>query len=198
MIMRKLILQMQMSVDGFFSSADSGLGWLIWDWSDKWTWDEELKRDFNGIFASVGTILLSRKMAEEGYLDHWGRMARKHPGDRDYAFAEIILASEKAILSGKMPAQGWERTTIIPGDLGKTVSGIKAGQGSDIIVFGGVGFATALVSAGLVDEFQFFVNPCALGNGHSIFKKKGAVRKLKLTRSDSYRCGMVVSRYSPA
>jgi dihydrofolate reductase len=80
--------------------------------------------------------------------------------------------------------------------LAEEVTGLKTGQGGDIIVFGGVGFASALVSAGLVDEFQFFVNPCALGTGHSIFGKPRKPRNLKLIRSDSYRCGMVVNRYA--
>lgn len=200
--MRKLILQMQTSVDGFCSDADSGLGWLVWDWSDKWTWDDALKRDFNAIFASVGCILLSRKMAEEGYLGHWGRMAEKHAGERDFAFAEKILASEKAIISRKLKASKWERTTLLSGGMAKAVADLKGerggGRGGDIIVFGGVGFASALVSAGLVDEFQFFVNPCVLGAGHSIFDAMRRHRDLKLVRSDSYRCGVVVNRYVSA
>jgi dihydrofolate reductase len=198
--MRKLILQMQMSVDGFCSDADSGLGWLVWDWSDKWTWDEGLKRDFNAIFASVGCILLSRKMAEEGYLGHWGRMAEKHAGERDFAFAERILATEKAIVSRKLKESVWEKTKVIPGGIAKAVAGLKdeRGEGGDIIVFGGVGFASALVSAGLVDEFQFFVNPCVLGKGYSIFGKMRSRLGLRLVRSDSYRCGVVLNRYVPA
>lgn len=204
--MGKLILQMQMSADGFAADADLGLGWLVWDWSDKWTWDAGLKRDFNAIFESVGCILLSRKMAEEGYLGHWGRMAEKHAGERDFAFAEKIRTSEKAIISRKLRESRWERTRIIPGGLVKAITdlkgeksgkGGKGGKGGDIIVFGGVGFASALVSAGLVDEFQFFVNPCVLGRGHSIFKKMRNPLGLKLLRSDAYRCGVVVNRYAP-
>jgi dihydrofolate reductase len=200
MAMRKLILQMQMSADGFVSDADSGLGWLVWDWSDKWTWDAALKRDFNAIFASVGCILLSRKMAEEGYLGHWGRMAEKHAGERDFAFAEKIRTSEKAIISRKLRESKWERTRVVPGGMVKAVTGLKGekgGKDGDIIVFGGVGFASALVSAGLVDEFQFFVNPRVLGTGHSIFKKLHHRLGLKLIRSDAYKCGVVVNRYSP-
>lgn len=195
--MGKLILQMQMSVDGFFSDADSGLGWAVWDWSDKWTWDDALKRDFNAIFASAGRILLSRKMAEEGYLGHWGRMAEKHAGERDFAFAERIVAVEKAILSRKPGESRWERTTVLTGSMAKAVATLKARAGGDILVFGGVGFASALVSAGLVDEYQFFVNPLVLGSGHSIFRKSRDPRSLKLVRSDSYPCGVVVNRYAP-
>ncbi|TIX93270.1 MAG: deaminase, partial [Mesorhizobium sp.] len=65
--MKKLILQMQMSVDGFVG-ADEDHRWQLWEWGDDSDWDDELKQDFNAVFETVDTILLSRKMAEEGYL----------------------------------------------------------------------------------------------------------------------------------
>ena len=46
-------------------------------------------------------------------------------------------------------------------------------------MFGGAGFASALISAGLVDEFQFYVNPTVLGDGVRIFETTG-FQKLKL------------------
>jgi hypothetical protein len=72
--MRKLILQMQTSVDGRVASG-SGESWQVWGWDDEWPWDESLKRDFNASLATVGCLLLSRPMVEQGYLDHWERMA---------------------------------------------------------------------------------------------------------------------------
>jgi len=88
--MKKLILQMQMSVDGFVG-ANEDHRWQLWEWGDDISWDEELKRDFNSVFAGIDTILLSRKMAEEGYLSHWGNAAKKYPADPFYAFAQRIV-----------------------------------------------------------------------------------------------------------
>jgi len=62
--MSRLILQMQMSVDGYMS-AETDIDWQVWNWSDPWTWDKGLKRRFNAVFDAVGCILLSRKMAEQ-------------------------------------------------------------------------------------------------------------------------------------
>ncbi len=42
--MSKLILQMQMSLDGYVAAADPELDWQVWDWGDDWPWDAELKR----------------------------------------------------------------------------------------------------------------------------------------------------------
>ncbi|PBB79273.1 deaminase [Mesorhizobium sp. WSM3879] len=194
--MKKLILQMQMSVDGFVG-ADQNRRWQLWEWGDESDWDDELKQDFNAVFATVDTILLSRKMAEEGYLNHWGNAARKFPRDRFYAFAQRIIAADKVVLSDRLKASRWERTRVASGDLPREINALKAGEGGDIAVFGGAGFASALIAAGLVDEFQLFINPAVLGAGRRIFDQAGFAR-LKLTGSKAYACGMVVNRYAPA
>jgi len=88
---------MQMSVDGYMS-ADTDMDWQVWDWSDPWTWDKRLKRRFNAVFDTLSCILLSRKMAEQGYLDHWERVARDHASEPDYAFARKVVQSREVVL----------------------------------------------------------------------------------------------------
>ncbi|CDX24465.1 Bifunctional deaminase-reductase domain protein [Mesorhizobium sp. ORS 3324] len=194
--MKKLILQMQMSVDGFVG-ADQDHRWQLWEWGDESDWDDELREDFNAVFETVDTILLSRKMAEEGYVSHWSNAARKYPQDRFHAFARRIVEAQKVVLSDRLKASRWERTRVAGGDLPREVDALKAGEGGDIAVFGGAGFASALIAAGLVDEFQLFINPAVLGAGRRIFDQGGFAR-LKLIGSKAYACGMVVSRYAPA
>jgi dihydrofolate reductase len=195
---RKLILQMQMSVDGYVSPANGGLDWQLWGWGDRWGWDEDLKRDFNAVFEGIDTILLSRLIAQEGYLDHWGRAAKNFPANPHYAFAQRIVDARKVVLTDKLASSRWERTVIARGDMAEEVNALKREPGKDIITIGGVGFASALVTAGLVDEFQFFVNPMAVGAGRSVFHDKRKGHKLRLLRSTAYESGMVVNRYVPA
>lgn len=193
--MRKLVLQMQMSVDGFVG-ADHACDWQVWGWGDHNRWDEVLKRDFNAHFQSIDSILLSRKMVEEGYLDHWGNAAKKFAQDPFYAFAQRIVAIQKVVPSDRLERSRWERTIVCSGNLPREVADLKAQQGGNIAVFGGASFASALIAAGLVDEFQFYVNPAALGSGRRIFDQSG-FRKLRLLCSQAYDCGIVVSRYAP-
>ncbi|MBZ9775333.1 dihydrofolate reductase family protein [Mesorhizobium sp. CO1-1-8] len=199
--MKKLVLQMQMSIDGFVGATEDH-PWQLWEWGDDSAWDDALKQDFNAVFAGVDTILLSRKMAQEGYLTHWGNAARKFPRDPFYAFAQRIVDARKVVLSNKLkqsPSEpAWERTSVASGDLPREVNALKAGEGGgDMAVFGGAGFASALIAAGLVDEFQLFINPAVLGAGRRIFDQ-GGFRNLRLLGSKAYACGMVVSRYAPA
>ncbi|MER9306276.1 dihydrofolate reductase family protein [Mesorhizobium sp. M0293] len=194
--MRKLILQMQMSVDGFVG-ANEDHAWQLWEWGDESAWDDELKQDFNAVFAGIDTILLSRKMAQEGYLAHWGSAAKKFPRDPFYAFAQRVVDARKVVLSDKLKQSAWERTTVASGDLPREIGALKAGEGGDMAVFGGAGFASSLIAAGLVDEFQLFINPAVLGAGRRIFDQ-GGFQTLRLLGSKAYACGMVVNRYARA
>lgn len=67
-----------------------------------------------------------------------------------------------------------------------------------MVTFGSTGFASALIAEGLVDEFQFFVNPTAAGKGDALFHDTRRGTKLRLLRSDSYASGIVVNRYARA
>ncbi|RVA54823.1 deaminase, partial [Mesorhizobium sp. M7A.F.Ca.US.001.01.1.1] len=109
--------------------------------------------------------------------------------------ARKVVLSDKFKQSAGEPV--WERTSVASGDLPREVNALKAGEGGDMAVFGGAGFASALIAAGLVDEFQLFINPAVLGAGHRIFDQ-GGFRNLRLLGSKAYDCGMVVSRYAPA
>jgi dihydrofolate reductase len=192
--MRRLILQMQMSVDGFVAAADPTLKWTLWDWGPHCPWDEELKRHFNETLAKVDTILLSGPMAN-GYISHWTEMARQRAGDPDYAFTQRIVAAQKRVISQSLAALSHPRASIGRGSLLEEVTALKQRTGGDLIAFGGVSFAAGLLDANVVDELQFYVNPYAVAEGRSIFSQ---ARPLQCIDATAYPCGIVVQRYRPA
>jgi len=185
---------MQMSVDGFVSAADPTLNWQLWDWGPHCPWDEALKRRFNETLANVDTILLSGPMAK-GYIGHWTEIARQRAGNPDYAFSQRIVAAEKRVISQSLAAISQPRASIGRGSLLDEVSALKQRMGGDIICFGGVSFATGLLDANVVDELQLYVNPYAVGEGHSIFSQ---ARPFQCIDATAYACGIVVQRYRPA
>lgn len=192
--MRPLIVQMQISVDG--RVASSGPPWTLWNfgWNGAWNWDDELKRRFNAGFERCDAIVLSRPMAEEGYIDHWTRAGQQR-GEPEFDFARRIAALEKIVVSQRIERAPWPRTRIARGELVSAVTAIKAEPGRGLLCFGGTGFVAALTTAGLVDEFELYLNPAAAGGGDSIFPGNGLA--LELLDSQAYACGMVVNRYRP-
>ncbi|GIE86035.1 dihydrofolate reductase family protein [Actinoplanes regularis] len=195
--MRRLILQMQMSVDGFVSGHGTEKQWQVWDWGPAWPWDARLREDFNTTIERADTILLSRKMAEEGYLDHWASAAERHRDEPDWAFASRIGEADKVVVTGKLAESRWPRTRIADGPLADEVAALKQREGGDILCFGGTGFASALIENRLVDELQLYVNPAAVGAGETIFDSAVGGLLLDLADSRAYDCGIVVNRYRP-
>ena len=121
---------------------------------------------------------------------HMSKVLRGHPHG---GFASRIGEVEKVVLSDTLTGSRWPRTTMVRGPLTAAVGVLKRAGAGDIICFGGVGFARALVAARVVDEYQFYVDPTAVGRGASIFRTTTALR---LIGSTSYDCGIVVSRYA--
>jgi len=195
--MRKLILQMQSSADGFVGRQGQGPDWQVWNWGPVCPWDAALKARFNAVFSDIDTILLSRKILEGGYLDHWSQFARDY-GDRpDFAFTRRIVDARKIVFSNSLKESKWAGTELARRDLAQEINALKSEPGRDLIAFGGAGFASALIANGLVDEYQFYVNPIALGKGLTIFEQRGIDSSLELLESSRYACGIAVVRYAP-
>jgi dihydrofolate reductase len=108
-----------------------------------------------------------------------------------------IVDAEKLVLSDKFDATRWPRTSIAHGPMLEAVTSLKSQPGADIICFGGVGFASALMATDVVDEVQLYINPFAVGSGKSIFGVGRDARKLALVAAQPYACGIVVTRYRP-
>ncbi len=97
-------------------------------------------------------------------------------------------------MSRSNPEGSWPRTRTTSAPLADAVGELTAGEGGGILAFGGVRFARSLAHAGLVDEFQFYVNPTAVGVGERLL---AAGTNLELAGSAAYDCGIVVNRYRP-
>ena len=191
--MRKLKLQIQLSVDGFIADINGNTNWAIWNWSEHWTWDSQLQNYFNGLKENVDCVLLSRKMAEEGFITHWKNVAQAS-GTQSY-FAKKITEAHKVVFSKKLQSR-WDNTSIASGSLVDEVQNLKNQDGKDMIVYGGASFVSSLIQLQVIDEFYLFINPVILGNGMPIFQEVHYAQKLKLKEANAFPCGMVVMRYT--
>jgi len=192
--MRKLKLQMQVSLDLLISGTESGMSWMIWPYTGPWTWDEELKKYFTEVTASNDTILLGWDMAEGGYIDHWTDIAKQKENSQS-VFAANVVSAHKHIFSRKKRRSRWDNTTTTTEDLATEVLRLKNLPGQDMIAYGGATFGNALVRTGLIDEYHFIINPAILGKGVSIFTKMDDILLLTPVSAKVYPCGITVLVY---
>lgn len=189
--MRKLKLQVQLSLDGFHSGPNGELDWMTWGW------DGKLKNYVTGITDPVDTILLGRKMID-GFSGYWENIVNNLPSDESYGFAMKMVETPKIVFTKTLTTLPWKNTTLATGDLVKEVSALKNQDGGDIIVYGGTEFVSNLLKEGLIDEYNLFINPTAIGNGHSIFASLDSKQSLSLKRSIGFDCGIVALQYERA
>ena len=195
--MRKLILEVQMTIDGYVADINGRNDWQLWNWGADWNWDDKLKKYFSGVMESVDCILLSRKMAKEGFISHW-KQAVEDPKDPRFAFASKINETHKVVFTKTLEKSEWDNVDLAKGDLSDEINRLKSKKGKDIIVYGGAGFVSALIKENLIDEFQLFINPVAIGNGMSIFNQLEDRQNMRLVKAKSYDCGIAVMIYKPA
>ena len=197
--MGKLVLEIQTSLDGFIASPDGNTNWMLWSWGPEWTWDAELQQYHNELTLSADCILISRQMAEEGFIAHW-QNAAMNPDSPQYTFALHITDTPKVVFSKTLKKAspipgGWENTDIVAGDFANAINKLKQHYHRDIPVYGGATFVASLIKEDLIDEFHLLVNPVAIGGGLSIFKTIDKNLQLTLIKSKAFSCGVVLLHY---
>ncbi len=186
--MRKLKLQIQVSIDGFAAAGPyDDQKWVTWAL-------EDIFNPVLDIFKDTDTILIGRKLAVD-YIPYWEDTFTK-PDDPMYAFAERIVAAKKIVFTKTLSQSVWNNTELATEDLATEVKRLKAQRGKDMIVYGGCSFVAALIKEGLIDEFNFFVNPVALGRGIPIFQELEDFQQLVLTKSEAYKSGIILLQYT--
>jgi dihydrofolate reductase len=181
--MRKLKLQVQITVNGLVAGPNGEMDWTAFEW------DKELKKYVGVLTEEVDCIVLGRKLAE-GFIPYW----TSHPEQEG---AEKFINTNKVVFTKTLEASEWENTILAKGDLVEEINRLKSQNGKDIIAYGGARFVSALIKNGLVDEFFLFVNPSAIGVGMPIFSDLGSTLDFKLIEAVPFECGMAVLRYEP-
>jgi len=185
--MRKLKLQMQMSLDGFVSTGPNDeQKWVTWALRD-------IYQHVLDLLNSIDTIIIGRKLAVD-YIPFWRDVIKK-PDHEMYGFAQRIIAAHKIIFTKTLDKSVWDNTDLAKGDLRDEIKKLKSQSGKDIIVYGGTSFVASLVKAGLIDEFHFFVNPVAIEKGDSVFSKIDGFKNLKLKKVVTFNSGIVLLIY---
>jgi dihydrofolate reductase len=185
--MRKLKLQMQMTVDGFVAGPEGQLAWMT-----KEAGDERLIGFIKHLIDTSDTILMGRKMTA-GFVQYWEAITRR-PDSPEYVFARKMVDTPKVVFSKTMTQVQGKNVRVESGDMREAVTRLKRDAGKDLLVYGGASFVSSLIEAGLIDELHFFVNPVAIGQGMRVFQ---AEKPLKLIASTAYPSGLVVNSYQP-
>lgn len=185
--MRKLKLQVQMSLDGFVCGPKGEMDWLLFNWSD------DIKQYVDEITQPVDLILLGKNLAT-GFIPHWAAVAGD-PANAEYEAGLKYSETPKIVFSKTLAASEWDNTDVENGDFVTRIQNLKQQAGGDIIVYGGAQFVSSLIREGLIDEFHLFVNPSIIGKGMPIFQQVSSTQAIKIAKTIQFDCGIVLLKY---
>jgi dihydrofolate reductase len=188
--MRKLKLQVQITVDGFIAGQNGEMNWMSFNWTD------DIKKYVSELTEPVDTILLGKNLAA-GFIPHWAAVAKDNNNPEKEAGVKFS-ETPKIVFSKTLTQSEWENTVVENEDFVEKIKDLKEQSSSDIIVYGGGKFVSSLVRENLIDELHLFVNPAILGKGMPIFQEVHAMQKLNLVKSKQFECGIIVLVYKPA
>ncbi|MBI3135690.1 MAG: dihydrofolate reductase [Bacteroidetes bacterium] len=185
--MRKIKLQMQMTINGYVAQPNGKNDWMTWNP------DDELTAFIASMLDTSDTLLLGRKTAE-GIIKFWETTAIENP---THPFAKKIAAIPKVVFTKTLDKSSWNNTRLAKGNLADEIARLKEQNGKDILVYGGAGFVSALIKEGLIDEYHLIVNPTAISDGMTIFNSFESVLKFTPTQAKLYPGGKIVLSYKP-
>jgi dihydrofolate reductase len=200
--MRQIVTFDRVSADGYFTSADGDLSWVVPE--------PELDGESAAASAEPGerTLVFGRRTFEQfesfwpKVLDGAADAPDPHaPGERSpamRAFATYLDAATKVVFSRTRRESAWRNTRWLPEIDRDAVEALKRGPGGPILVFGSGTVVSLLTELGLVDEYRLIVAPVLLGGGRPLVAGLPSRRPLELIEARAYPRGNVQLRYRPA
>ena len=161
--------------------------------------DEELHRHHAANLARADALLLGRvtyEMMEQAWRQPATGTWPEWMADWMIPFAETIDRAKKHVVSSTLERVDWN-AELIQGDLGTAVQQLKEEPGSGLAV-GGLTLPLALADLGLIDEYEFVVQPILAGHGPTLFAGLSERLDLKLVDRQELRSGAIALRYQPS
>lgn len=167
--MRKVILFIATSLDGFIAGKSGEVDWLFTDQDYGYT--EFLK--------TIGVVIMGRKTYDQVLT------LGEYPYKRleGYVFSRSRAGAKD------------ENVTFVSGDIGSFVRSLKSKPVKDIWLVGGSEVIQTFLEQDLIDEFVISIHPIILGNGIPLFRTPFPARKLRLKDCKTYETGLVQASY---
>lgn len=180
--MKKVILNLAVTLDGFIEGPNGEIDWCIMD-------DD---MEFDAFIQSIDTILYGRVS-----YDAWGNFQPdEQASPAEKTMWQDIHGKNKIVFSAQQRTD--ERARFITSDIANEVAAIKAQGGKDIWLYGGAKLIKTFIQLGLIDVYKISVHPVALGSGKPLFEDLKERIGLRLTGTRVFRSGVVEMTYEPA
>jgi len=185
--MRKVILNLAVTLDGFIEGPNGEIDWCVMD--DGPAAEEGITSHFDEFLARIDTIFYGRVS-----YDLWGQYQPAADASLpEKKLWESVHSKSKYVFS--MQPDESNDAVYITSDIADKVNEIKAQEGKDIWLYGGAKLITTFVNLGLVDNYLLAVHQVILGGGKPLFSDLKGRTNLKLNRAVTSKSGVILLDY---
>ena len=189
--MRKVILQMMVTLDGFVAGPNDEL-----DWIDS---DPAMGEAHFALAEGADAALIGHSVYQ-GMAAYWPQVAANTDATNNEAeFAKLMNRMSKIVISTTPERLTWEKSEQLlatdDDDLVSKLKELKAIPAKYLLLYGGVQTAHSLIKHKLVDEYRLDVCPIALGAGKPLFSQRTPLRFISVT---PYKSGAMTVTYQAA
>ncbi len=186
--MRKLVLLMHTSLDGFVAGPNGEMDWIYVD-------DEMF--NIAGERTNEADTALYGRITYQMMESYWPTAASQPAATKhDIEHSAWYNSVRKVVLSRTMKGAGLANTEIICENIADEVNRLKQEPGKDILLIGSPSAVHSLMEDNLIDEYWLFINPVLLGQGIPLFKDIKNIIKLILLSAKVFASGVVCLNYT--
>lgn len=188
--MRKLIVSMNVTLDGFMAGPDCELDWHFSYWNDEMA-------DYAARELSKADSILLGRVTYCAMAKYWPARSRDFYCPRqDIAFADMMNNYQKIVFSKTLRTAEWNNSAIIRDDIGNAVARLKRAPGKSMMTYGSGQMVTSLMARDLVDDFQLWIHPVTIGKGKRFFRSAKNTHRLSLLQTKTFTSGVILLHYT--
>ncbi len=163
--MRKLVLFIASSLDGYIAGGDEQIDWLFTDQD----------YGYSNFYDSIDTTISGYKT----YRLSLSFDSFPYPDKKNYVFTRDSSRSDTELVQ------------FISGDIVQFTRELKQQPGRDIWLVGGGEINTVMLDAGLIDEIVLSIHPVIVGQGIPLFGGAPALRHFTTLDTTTFSTGLV-------
>ncbi|QMW00604.1 dihydrofolate reductase family protein [Spirosoma foliorum] len=183
--MRKVILFMHMSLDGFVCGPNGEQDWKTMN-------DDDMGKYLAADFQSTVDTILTGRVLYQGFASFWPSVPSSPGIPAELVdFGNWMNNTRKIVFSKTLQTVDWTNSVLAERDIVDEINYLKQQPGGDMVVFGGATFVAALAEQNLIDEYRIKLEPILLGDGKALFKDVHDRTKLTLTKAKAFNSGVV-------
>jgi dihydrofolate reductase len=186
--MRKVILQIDATLDGFIAGPNGETDWV--------TSTEEMNREASDLLSTVDTILLGR-VAYQQFVTFWPFADTTAPTTFSKITSQLNHA-DKIIFSktlDKVEWGAWNNARLARDHIPDEIARLKALSGKNLLLYAGAAIIATFVQNNLIDEYRVRIHPVIVGGGLPLFPQLEHGLNLRLMKTSTYSNGVAMLAY---